>query len=82
MIMNILEKCLVDRLRTVASKELVTLIPEHGLTTLMCSPSISIPRSKLLKWEANSSRHQDIIETALSDGASVQQTVYGGFIMK
>lgn len=80
--MNILKKSLVDRLKAKAPQELVTMIPEHGMTTLLCSPTVSIPRSKLLKWCVKSSRHQDIIETALDDGAIVQQTVFGGFIMK
>lgn len=80
--MSLLPQQLVNELKARAVKGLVQQPAEHGLTTLLCEPFISIPRPKLLKWSAKSPRHYDIVKAALADGAIVQQTINGGFIMK
>lgn len=79
--MNILNSKLVKQLTNRAT-ETVESIPENGYTTLMCSPTVTIPRAQLLKWEKASRRHQDIIAEGLKDGAKVLKTKFGGFIMK
>lgn len=80
--MNLLPQQLVDELKARAVEGFINQVPEHGFTTLLCKPLISIPRPKLLKWQAKSYRHSDIVRAALADGAVVQQTMDGGFIMK
>lgn len=79
--MNCLNAALVKKLND-KSVGVVDFIPEHGITTLMCSPTVSIPRDQLLKWEQGSSRHADIIVKGLNEGAKVFKTKFGGFIMK
>jgi len=81
MALNVLSPELVAQLDN-QSSGIIDFIPEHGCTTLMCTPTVTIPRAKLIKWEKTSRRHQDIIAAGLKDGAVVYKTALGHFLMK